>query len=341
STNDFDEDRVFDVVKNRIAQQARQRRLSQLKIAASFIGFICLSAFAFWFYSSSTSSSDKLTVLSAEKADVKPGGDKAILTLADGSVIDLTERATGEIASQGGMVVTKTEDGQLVYHLENEGLNSEIAYNSIATPRGGQFAVVLPDGSRVWLNADSKLKYPTSFKGDSRTVELIGEGYFEVERDEKRPFKIKSNDQVVTVLGTKFNINSYEDEGYMRTTLLEGSVQVEKGQQALILKPGEQARVKESIQVAKVNTLHSVAWKNGDFIFRNESIRDIMRQVSRWYDVEIEYQGGNESLRFGGIVSRAKDLSAVLTMLEKTGQVKFEVLMNAEKKERRIRVTFI
>ena len=341
SANDFDEDRVFDVIKNRIAQQARQRRLSQLKIAASFIGFICLSAFAFWFYSSSTNSSDKLTVLSAEKADVKPGGDKAILTLADGSVIDLTERATGEIASQGGMVVTKTEDGQLVYHLENEGLNSEIAYNSIATPRGGQFAVVLPDGSRVWLNADSKLKYPTSFKGDSRTVELIGEGYFEVERDEKRPFRIKSKDQVVTVLGTKFNINSYEDESFMRTTLLEGSVQVEKGQQSLILKPGEQARVKESIQVAKVNTLHSMAWKNGDFIFRNESIRDIMRQVSRWYDVEIEYQGGNESLRFGGIVSRAKDLSAVLTMLEKTGQVKFEVLMNAEKKERRIRVTFI
>jgi len=341
SANDFDEDRVFDVIKNRIAQQARQRRLNQLKIAASFIGFICLSAFAFWFYSSSTNSSDKLTVLSAEKADVKPGGDKAILTLADGSVIDLTERATGEIASQGGMVVTKTEDGQLVYHLENEGLNSEIAYNSIATPRGGQFAVVLPDGSRVWLNADSKLKYPASFKGDSRTVELIGEGYFEVERDEKRPFRIKSKDQVVTVLGTKFNINSYEDESFMRTTLLEGSVQVEKGQQSLILKPGEQARVKESIQVAKVNTLHSMAWKNGDFIFRNESIRDIMRQVSRWYDVEIEYQGGNESLRFGGIVSRAKDLSAVLTMLEKTGQVKFEVLMNAEKKERRIRVTFI
>src|SRR5690606_5319588 len=233
---DFDEDRVFVNIKERIAGQARQKRLSQFKIAASVIGFICLSAFASWFYFSSTHS-DKTIVLTAEKANVKPGGDRAILTLGDGSLIDLTEQSTGEIASQGGMVVTKTEDGQLVYRVPNEGLDSEVTYNSITTPRGGQFSVVLPDGSRVWLNADSKLKYPTSFQGDSRIVELIGEGYFEVERDEKRPFRIKSNDQVVTVLGTKFNINSYDDERSMRTTLLEGSVQVEKGHQSLIVKP--------------------------------------------------------------------------------------------------------
>jgi len=335
----FDEEKIFNTIKDRIAKQSRQRRLNQLKIAASFIGLICLSSLAVWFYSSSTKLSDKTFVINAE--NIKPGVDKAILTLADGSVIDLTDRSIGEITNQGGTLVTKTDDGHLVYSLGEAESDAEIAYNSISTPRGGQFAIALPDGSRVWLNADSELKYPTSFKGDNRTVELIGEGYFEIKHDKKRPFKIKSNDQIVTVLGTKFNINSYQDEAYIRTTLLEGSVQIEKGQQAIILKPGEQANVKEKIEIVTVNPANSVAWKNGDFMFRNESIRDIMRQVSRWYDIQVEYKGKYESLKFGGIVSRSKDLSAVLTMLEKTGKVKFEVLMNATKEERRVRVIFI
>lgn len=343
SEENFREEEILTSLKTRLAKSKRKSYRSA--IAASFIGFVALSSLAIWFYLSSVS--QDTVVLTADSATIEPGGNRASLTLADGTILDLSEHLNGQIANQDGSIISKPADGMLVYNISDNdpshnGSSEDIVFNSISTPSGGQFAVVLPDGSKVWLNAESVLKYPTSFKGDNRMVELIGEGYFEIKRNENKPFTIKSNDQIVTVLGTKFNINSYPDEQYMHTTLVEGSVQIEYGQQAIVLKPGEQATVKDGIEVNKIDLLAATAWKNGDFIFKNDGLRTIMKQIERWYNVEIEYEGDVEDLRFGGIVSRSQNLSTVLKMLEKTGRVKFELIVETqETNEKKPRVKVI
>lgn len=276
--------------------------------------------------------------------DVGPGGNKALLMLEDGTKIDLNDAKEGDLALQNGVVIAKTEEGKLVYHsaqTADSAIPQKLTYNTIVTPKGGQFQVVLPDGSKVWLNAESTLRYPVTFTGEERRVELIGEGYFEVESNSKKPFKVASNDQLVTVLGTHFNINAYSDESNMTTTLVEGALQVESVNHSVILKPGEQAIVKEGIQTRKVDTDLWIAWKNGDFIFRNDNIKSIMRQVSRWYNVEVEYVGDDVKSVFGGMVSRSKNLSSVLKMLESTNQVDFEVVkdINSNDEEGRVIVT--
>lgn len=342
----FREDEIFQKIKSRIDNQDNKKS-HNWKIAASLVGFLCFSGLAAWFYFSSINPSADTLVLSAEKATLEPGGNRATLTLADGTTVDLSSHFKGRIANQEGAVISKPSDGMLVYNVSNPqhgrdaDYRSAMVYNSITTPSGGQFAVVLPDGSKVWLNAESTLKYPTSFHGDNRTVELEGEGYFEVQRNEDKPFRVKSNDQLITVLGTKFNVNSYQNEPYIRTTLVEGSVQVEKANEKIVLKPGEQALVKEGIEVNNVNSLIYTAWKNGDFIFKNDGIQDIMKQIARWYNIDVEYEGANKKVRFGGIVSRSQNLSTVLTMLEKTGRVKFQLLVDAHKKKQRVKVIII
>lgn len=266
--------------------------------------------------------------------DIAPGGNKAFLTLANGKKISLTDAANGELAKEAGLLIRKSEDGQLEYTAVNSGARSSAAqYNIIETPRGGKYQINLPDGTKVWLNAVSSLKYPLSFKGKVRAVELKGEGYFEVAKDKTRPFLVKSSGQEVEVLGTHFNICGYADETSVRTTLLEGSVKVKAAEgvkggsvQEKILKPGEQSQLQANqIKTVQADLESAMAWKNGDFVFEGDNLQSIMRQLSRWYDVEVEYQGKFDHLRFGGYVSRSKNLSSVLNIMSSTGKVHFKI----------------
>lgn len=203
-------------------------------------------------------------------------------------------------------------------------------YNTIETPKGGQYQVDLPDGTKVWLNAGSLLRYPTNFTGKIRSVELTGEAYFEVAKNAHKPFKVLSKNQVVEVLGTHFNISSYTDDISVKTTLLEGSVKVlsSKVNQTKLLKPGQQSDINytnNAFFIKSVNTDEVIAWKNGYFLFSDEDLKSIMARFARWYNVDVEYQGDVDNLRFGGMVSRSKDLTQALKVVEQAGNVKFKI----------------
>lgn len=267
--------------------------------------------------------------------DIAPGGNKAILTLADGSKIVLDDAQQGEIAVQSGVSITKAAEGQLIYevrHLEGGTTERsfpavEMTYNAIETPKGGQYQINLPDGSKVWLNAESSLKYPAIFSGTARKVELTGEAYFEISPNKLRPFKVVSAGQVVEVLGTHFNINAYSNESMIRTTLIEGSVKVSESSANTVsyLKPGEEASNKKGeILIRSANVEQAMAWKNGNFQFNDMYLVDIMRQLERWYDVEIDYSAIPHT-RYNAYMSRNLNLSRVLEILEVTGRVKFRI----------------
>lgn len=275
--------------------------------------------------------SDKDNEPTAYANDVDPGSDKAILTLANGTKINLSDARSGSLLSQSGIEIIKADDGTLVYKVAGSKSNT-LAYNTITTPKGGQYKIVLPDGTRVWLNAASSLTYRTSLNDGrgERKVNLVGEAYFEVIKNKKMPFIVKTDKQEVIVLGTHFNINSYTDEPDTKTTLLEGAVSIsaphgKKG--GTILKPGDQAvNNGAEINVKKIDTSMAVAWKNNEFVFRNESLESIMRKVARWYDVEIVYENNEVAKElFGGTISRYDKISKVLLALEGTGDVKFKV----------------
>lgn len=259
-------------------------------------------------------------VAAAAPHPVSPGGNKAILTLADGSQIPLDSANNGAIAHQGNVQVIKLNNGQLSYKTDNTNntTSDQTHYNSLMTPRGGQFMIILPDGSKVWLNAATALRYPTAFRGNTREVQLTGEAYFEIAPNAQMPFIVKVNNMEVKVLGTHFNIMSYPDENNVQTTLLEGAVQVQHDTTALRLHPGQQAylhgnnmTVKEHVDVDEI-----VAWKNGYFHFNHESLPGVMRQISRWYDVEVIYETNIPEREFGGKIERNSSLNDVLKILE-------------------------
>lgn len=265
----------------------------------------------------------------AQKVDIKPGGDKAVLTLGNGKKIILSESGNGQIAVQGKAQITKTANGQIVYKISDQSTGGDELpeYNTIEAPAGGQWQVVLPDNSKVWLNAKSSLTYPISFVGNERKVQLKGEAYFEITHNEKMPFKVASKSQTVEVLGTHFNIMAYDDEQMMRTTLLQGSVRISDNGRSRILVPGQQAQVSNvEMNVTEVADLEDVtSWKNGYFKF-NENLESTMRKIARWYDVKVSYTGNiDPSLRFGGKISRYKNLSSALKIMELTGNVHFKV----------------
>lgn len=265
----------------------------------------------------------------AYHGEVAPGTNKATLTLADGSTLSLTDAINGDLAHESGVKVSKTADGQLIYRIENQeqAAAGDLAYNSISTPAGGQYQVVLPDGTRVWLNATSKLKYPVSFASlKERRVELDGEAYFEVAKMKtKLPFIVSGKGHEVEVLGTHFNVNGYEDDGATITTLLEGSVKVKStGVAERLLHPGQQARTADKIIVSEVDTNAVVAWKNGLFKFENASIHTVMRQFSRWYNVDVEYEGPVPQNKFTGEVYRNMDASKALKVLS-FARIKFRM----------------
>lgn len=267
------------------------------------------------------------TLLVQEKQDVAPGGNKAVLKLANGQQVILDEAGIGDISQQAGVLVLKKADGSIVYQMEEHTTATTAALrNSISTPSGGQYHLTLSDGTKVWLNAASSISYPVHFASSRREVEITGEVYFEVQHND-RPFVVKSRDQEVEVLGTHFNINAYEDERYTKTTLAEGSVKVVNSRTSNLLKPGQQALLKDgTMQVIPVDTEAEIAWKNGDFSFKNQPTKALMRHLARWYAIEIDYSGYTErNDTFSGEISRSRNLSAVLQMLEKTNSIQFRI----------------
>lgn len=270
-------------------------------------------------------------------SDAAPGSNKAILVLANGQKISLSDIHNGDVAKEAGLSITKTADGQLVYNIVDDksgGATKEDTFNTIETPKGGVWQIKLPDGSSVWLNAASSLTYPLSFaKGKKRMVELKGEAYFEVSKDKDHPFVVKTAKQEVEVLGTSFNINSYADESEVKTTLLEGSVRVMPylaGQQPDVLKPGEQAILNErGMNIKEVDAEEAIDWKNGYFMFNNERQENIMRKIARWYNVQVEYADASaKDVMYYGSISRFENVSKVLRKFEQTGEVRFEINKN-------------
>ncbi|WP_207532718.1 FecR family protein [Desertivirga arenae] len=257
--------------------------------------------------------------------DIDPGTDKAILTLSDGRRIVLDNSAAGIVATEGNVSVKKTADGQIRY-VVTEGQGSDnTGFNTISTPAGGQYQVLLPDGTKVWLNAASSLKFPASFS-KGRKVELQGEAYFEVVKNKDKHFFVNSGKQLVEVMGTHFNVNAYKDEPALHTTLLEGSVKVSTAAESKLLVPGQESVLSASgldLEQAKLDEV--TAWKNGYFKFNGKDIRTIMREISRWYNVTVEYQGKITAETFDGRISRNRKLTEVLKLIESAGKVHFKV----------------
>lgn len=307
------------------------KRKAFIYLAAACLALTVASVAAIFYKNYPTLNFPDLTSLQAEK-DIHPGGNKAILTLADGKAIVLNEAADGELLNAAGILIRKTGNGQLVYEVAADQIGAAAnTYNTITTPKGGTYQVILPEGTKVWLNAASSIKFSASFASlKERKIELTGEAYFEVAKDAKRPFKVHTDKQEVTVLGTHFNISSYADESMLKTTLFEGSVKVSnlhKVEDQVILKPGQQSVIANGkITVDQADIDEVLAWKNGLFVFNDEPLEYIMKKVSRWYDVEVIYEPGlDKNKLFGGSVSRFDKVSKVLRQLELTGGVHFKI----------------
>lgn len=265
----------------------------------------------------------------AQTSAIVPGTNRAFLTLADGEKIALNEAANKVLAAQLGDGVA-VKEGTLSYATNL--LAAKDKFNLIEIPRGGQYRVDLPDGSKVWLNAESSLRYPLTFDHNERKVTLTGEAYFEIAKDKNRPFKVVTGTQTVEVLGTHFNVSAYQNDDETKTTLLEGSVRITKNNgtgndQTVVLRPDEEAinYNAKPLQVRQVDAEQSVAWKNGNFIFEHEDISSIMKKIARWYDIEISYAGSKSTDLFTGTISRKKSLNNVLEMLQLAGNVHFKV----------------
>ena len=272
----------------------------------------------------SLTSNAKEKSIAAVQNDVAPGGNKAVLTLANGRQIFLDSAHTGMLAQQGNAQIVKTDSGRLEYTIV-QGKPAGIVYNTLMTPRGGQFKLRLPDGTDVWLNSASSIRYPTAFAEGERKVEITGEAYFEVAGDKAKPFQVKVGDMNVLVMGTHFNINAYADEGAVATTLLEGSVKVSSGNKSATLKPGQQAVAASELTIVNnANVEQIMAWKNGYFSFNQADLRTVLRMLERWYDIDVKYPDNIPVRHFTGELSRDLTLSQVISVLGEM-DVKFKI----------------
>lgn len=295
--------------------------------AAAAILLISLTAVYFWMQKKSNDT-DTAGKQQQTPTDVAaPAGNRAILTLADGTMIVLDSVVAGAVAKQGNTQIAKLDDGRIAYNTDKL-TTAVMQYNTLRVPKGSRpMQLQLADGTEVWLNVASSIRYPTAFTGAERVVEITGEAYFEVAHNKKMPFKVKKDDVEVLVLGTHFNVNTYEDEEALKVTLLEGAVNVYRrdGESKRIL-PGQQAAVRPGLATTgAINVLNGIdtdevmAWKNGWFNFNSLQVTGIMRQIEKWYDVEVNYQGEPGTKHFSGIVSRQNNVSEVLKIMEPAG----------------------
>ena len=329
ATSQFTDDEIANLeeylkegVKNRIIAKSKPAIpfYKVLLRAAAILVFV--SAGALFLYHRYTR--QQIADNTAATHDVAPGGNKAILTLSNGSRVSLNNAKNGYLATQAGAVIIKKDS--LLSYQSNISKTGPAIYNIITTPRGGQYQLVLADGTKVWLNAASSLKFPTEFGGKDRTVELTGEAYFEVAKNVHKPFNVKTAGQTVQVLGTHFNINSYTDENAVKTTLLEGIVKVYSATASVIISPGQQALLSNNQLVVNkdIDTEEATAWKNGMFQFNDAGIQTIIRQIARWYDIDVEFKGRIPDATYHGKISRNSNVSQVLKILELSG-VNFKI----------------
>jgi len=319
-------ERILDKINNQIFKtsgSAKKALLWLTSIAASLVVVVIIAAVHFHLKKQQSQSLATSHQKKTKVNDVAPGGDKAMLTLADGSKVVLNDAKNGLIANQGLTKLNKTNAGQLVYEADQASKSTAVVYNTITTPKGGQFRIVLSDGTKVWLNAASSITFPTTFPATERKVTITGEVYFEVAKNMQVPFRVVTGKQEVEDVGTCFNIKAYDDERSITTTLVEGAVKISSGQQSALLKPGQQANVSkqglEPISVKTVDTEIVLAWKNGSFEFESEELHAIMRQVARWYDIKVIYEGNLKPRRFTASVPRNINLSKLLEMLKFMG----------------------
>ncbi|HRN57255.1 MAG TPA: FecR domain-containing protein [Agriterribacter sp.] len=313
------------------------KRSGELWTYAVAASVVVATSIAAYFFSSQPANHANTPAVATTGQDIDPGGNKATLTLSDGAVVALESVTTGTIKKEFGVTINKSADGELVYASAARA-EIPVTYNTLIIPNGGTFKIVLSDGTTVWLNAASSLRYPVAFTGKQREVELTGEGYFEVassvspRTNEKRPFIVKAGNTTIEVLGTHFNVNAYENEGSIKTTLLEGSVRMHGDKESLakVLKPGQQGIVTSggAVTVAdNISTDEVVAWKEGLFKFKDTDIKTIMRQVERWYNVPVVYDGEING-HFNATISRNVPVSKLLHYLQLTGHVAFQISNN-------------
>ena len=328
-------------VKQKIANQKKPARWPRWVAAASLL----LALTTTGYYILVRKQSLPVATKKLQQPDVAPGRSQATLTLADGRTIVLTRDLNGQLAQQGQTTITANNKEGIVYASGSTSITTVISWNTLATARGEQspYPLTLPDGTKVWLNAASTITFPTVFTATARTVKISGEVYFEVVHNEKHPFRVEVKDQLIEDIGTHFNINAYDDEPVMKTTLLEGSVKVGKRpsyakpsageaegkEQFVVLKPGEQVSVSQTSQLSQpipVQTDEVMAWKEGMFRFNSEDLGSIMRIIARWYNVEIVFADPSaKSLRFGALATRFANVSQLLHMLELTKEVHFKI----------------
>lgn len=313
---------------SKLQQRMDEGAARKLMVRKWFVGiaaaFVCLVAAGILWYKPGRSSNEKLVAVPNE---IIPGQQTATLTLADGRKIKLAEVKDGVLADDLGVRISKNADGQLVYEV-SDNTTAKDGYNTLSTANGETYKVRLPDGTQVWLNAASSIRYATNFSGQPfRSVELRGEAYFDVAKNAKLPFVVHTEGQDVKVLGTRFNVNSYADEVTVRTTLLEGAVSINSAQGNVTLRPGQQAELSPvgDLSVRKVDTNATIAWINNEFTFEGDDIEAVMRKIARWYNVKVVYQGAKSTEKFGGELSRFESVHQVLKLLERTGTVKFRI----------------
>lgn len=316
------------IIENSKKANGVPHKFSSYSRAAAAVVILIISGLSYWFIIKPNSFKQiHNSHTSKEISKIVPGGKHAILTMGDGSQIVLDSLQNENI--QGANVRISKKGGVLVYDVSNTSKShgASDVYNTLVTPAGGEYKVVLSDGTTVWLNASSSLHFPTAFTGKERNVDLTGEAYFEVAKNKKKPFIVNVRGIHVEVLGTHFNVNGYDDECFVKTSLLEGSVKIRKGNISAFLKPGQQGVVgqnsrKVKIKIADMNQV--IAWKEGLFQFDGANTKEIMRQIARWYDVKVEYDGKIPNRRFEGKISRNAQLSDVLKILE-FSNIKFSI----------------
>lgn len=283
-----------------------------------------------WFWKINPGAVDSNLVAKQSAIDFNPGSNKAILTLAGGEEISLGDGKEGNIAKQGATEISRTQGGKLTYSGKLVDKQAALMMNKVSTPRGGEYQLILSDGTKVWLNAASSISFPAAFTGNKRLITVTGEAYFEVAHDKKKPFIVSAGDQQISVLGTHFNVSAYQDDDFTTTSLISGLVNVKNlnSGQAKLIRPGQGASsfgMNGDLNIHPVDTDEILSWKNGYFQFDNQSIYNIMKIMSRWYNIDVEYQGDKNFDRFGGTFSKGKQLSETLTNLEKIGNVHFRI----------------
>jgi len=332
-------------LEQEIMTKIRRKKIHPLKsvlfkrwsFAAAIVIFL---GFVFYFYQNvEINNNEQYSKLTKEV--IVPGKDKATLTLGNGDIINLDDISSNQSIEQNGITINKTKDGELFYEINNPSAikEDEVRMNVLATPRGGQFRIVLPDGTKVWLNAESQLNFPSRFIGNERNVTLQGEAYFEVAKDKVHPFLLTANGTEVKVLGTHFSVSAYDDEEVVKTTLVEGSVSVGPKQSSIfssnsfkeehaVLKPGQQAITNNKtnrINVRKIEIEDALAWKNGYFVFQNDDIKTVMQTIARWYDINVIYKGDLSKETFIGTISKFESIEKLLQTVELTGGVHFNI----------------